>query len=209
MAAELTPQMLKSGIRMIPPEQGTEALMMLMNEDIAQVAVLPTNSSFGASGRRLPLLELLAPSPPASAPAKASLLQRLAEASHDNRLALLTAHVQGQVAEVLGWYRDQPLDTRKVFSELGMDSLMVVELRNRLQSSLELRMASMVAFDYPTVEQLAAYLFQQLFPVDGNIREATKGNSRSPIDAQENLPEEDLRALLDRELQMLDEDGEG
>ena len=50
--------------------------------------------------------------------------------------------------------------------ELGMDSLMAVELRNRLRSGLAIRevLPATLVFDYPTAGALAGYLIGVLFP---------------------------------------------
>jgi hypothetical protein len=46
---------------------------------------------------------------------------------------------------------------------MGMDSLMALELKNRLQTSLGCSMPATLAFDYPSIEALADYLSKQLF----------------------------------------------
>ena len=43
-----------------------------------------------------------------------------------------------------------------------MDSLMAVELRNRLQTSLGVMLSSTMAFEHPTVGDLAAFLGREL-----------------------------------------------
>ena len=47
--------------------------------------------------------------------------------------------------------------------DLGMDSLMAVELQRRLEHSMGCSLRSTLMFDYPTVESLAAYLDARLF----------------------------------------------
>ncbi|MBD8147157.1 SDR family NAD(P)-dependent oxidoreductase [Pseudomonas fluorescens] len=55
-----------------------------------------------------------------------------------------------------------PLDTP--LSELGVNSLLGVEVRNRLQNELSVRMPATVLWNYPTVSSLASYLETLLWP---------------------------------------------
>jgi acyl carrier protein len=50
------------------------------------------------------------------------------------------------------------------FFELGMDSLMSLDLRNRLQRELDCNLRSTVAFEYPAVRELADYLISAVLP---------------------------------------------
>jgi acyl carrier protein len=49
------------------------------------------------------------------------------------------------------------IDPQLGFTDLGMDSLMAVELSNRLRTSLDCPVSAAIAFDYPTIEALADY----------------------------------------------------
>src|SRR5262249_40915186 len=54
------------------------------------------------------------------------------------------------------------LDTRRGFAQLGMDSLMALALQKRLEESLGVALPATVAFEYPTVEKLATFLFTDI-----------------------------------------------
>jgi polyketide synthase 12/myxalamid-type polyketide synthase MxaB len=91
---------------------------------------------------------------------QAALMRLLAETPPDEVHALLIGHVREQSLKVLGLDPGYPLDRRKPLQEMGLDSLMAVELRNRLGAGLALphKLPPTLVFDYPTVDALAAYL---------------------------------------------------
>ncbi|MDY7005043.1 MAG: SDR family oxidoreductase [Cyanobacteriota bacterium] len=77
------------------------------------------------------------------------------------RRGLLVTHVRAQVARVLGISPERITLEQKLI-DLGLDSLMSIELRNSLQLSLGLSVPSTLLFDYPTPEGLASYLAQEV-----------------------------------------------
>ena len=97
---------------------------------------------------------------------KSEILQKLEVAIPSERRDLLVKHVCDQVALVLGIRDVQSIGLEAGFSDLGMDSLTSVELRNRLQHSLGCTVSTTLAFDYPTVEDLVDYLAQQVLNLE-------------------------------------------
>ncbi len=77
------------------------------------------------------------------------------------RQGLLVTHIRAQVAKVLGISPERITLEQKLI-DLGLDSLMSIELRNALQLSLGLSVPSTVVFDYPTPEALTSYLAQEV-----------------------------------------------
>ncbi|MFF8958399.1 SDR family NAD(P)-dependent oxidoreductase [Streptomyces sp. NPDC014894] len=73
------------------------------------------------------------------------------EDAHDR----LRDRVRECLAEVLG---ERPADDDDLgFSDLGLDSIMVIDLRTRLSHALALELPATVALDHPTVALLTAY----------------------------------------------------
>lgn len=91
------------------------------------------------------------------------ILSRLEACSSKERLALLVAHIQSEVATVMGLEPSGAPSPQVGFFDMGLDSMMVVELKNRLKNSLGLSLSPNVAFNYPTIKALAGYLDREIF----------------------------------------------
>jgi acyl carrier protein len=115
---------------------------------------------------------------------------------------LVVSFVHDEVARVLGLGPAQSLNPHQALSELGLDSLMAVELRNALSATTGKTLPAGVMFQYPTIDAVAGYVF-------GLVEDA-------PVPAQEPAPDRgtvhEIEALSERELderlnRLLDEQG--
>ena len=70
----------------------------------------------------------------------------------------LVGMVCAQAAEVLGYTEAVTVAPTDSFKELGFDSLLSVDLRNRLNAATGLRMPAEAVLDNPTPEALAVYM---------------------------------------------------
>lgn len=95
-------------------------------------------------------------------PSAATLRQDIASLPAPQRRPHVHAFVGSQLAQVLGYAPTHVLDTDVPFSDLGLDSLRAVELRNRLQTATGLALRSVVAFEHPTVADLGDFLLHSL-----------------------------------------------
>ncbi len=91
--------------------------------------------------------------------------RRLAEATEQERRAIVLETVLSEVANVLGHASPDTVDLESPFKDLGFDSLTAVELRNQLATVTGLRLQVTTVFDHPTVAKLSDHLFARLSPV--------------------------------------------
>ena len=91
-----------------------------------------------------------------------SLRERLAPLPETERRSLLTELVASHAAAALGHTDSEAVPIDRPFKELGFDSLISVEFRNRLNEATGLRLPATLVFDRPTPEALTDHLLEQL-----------------------------------------------
>jgi acyl transferase domain-containing protein/acyl carrier protein len=213
------------GLGEIGTEQGLELLEKLLGEDRPLAAVLPMDWRRwrqSLEGEAPPLFhELVAglgpeprlppgqsARPPRPAGESSGLRQALAAAFPSVRREIVVRHVAEQASRVLRLATAQIEPKRGLF-DLGMDSIMALELRRRLQTDLETTLPSTLVFDHPSIGALADYLLREVLgegrPVvvaESVVAEARQAQRREDLEA---LSAEELAELLDKRLASLKE----
>jgi acyl carrier protein len=128
--------------------------------------------------------------------AGSSVRERLQQAGPGERKTLLVGILVELVAEVLRLSRNEVAPRERLF-DLGVDSLIAVELKNRLQSALGLVLSTTLLFDYPTIEALTGYLLAELAP-------ATAPAVELPAAGLDSLSEEEAEFALLAQLEQLE-----
>jgi NADPH:quinone reductase-like Zn-dependent oxidoreductase/acyl carrier protein len=155
------------GVQPMGDDIALAALELALASATPEVAVLSVDwrlygARLGAAPARALLGELVKPSAP-PAVATASFLPQLKAAPSGRRRALLIEHARTLALRILGLEPATAVDEGRPLKELGLDSLMAVELRNALGRSLESSLPATLAFDHPTLAALADYLQGRLF----------------------------------------------
>jgi NAD(P)-dependent dehydrogenase (short-subunit alcohol dehydrogenase family)/acyl carrier protein len=201
-------------------DQGFEALAVGDGLDVfarlltgtapAQVAASPVDWSKVlqqfAAGTAPPLLsEIAAAVPrgqaPPPAPRLRSLLSELEGVAPSKREGAVRERIHREAAKVLGLEAGARVDATQPLRELGLDSLMAVELRNTLSAALERTLPATLLFKYPTIEAIAGFVLSELYePAAAEPAEAAADVDDAAILA---LSDDQTRELLAMELQSL------
>jgi NADPH:quinone reductase-like Zn-dependent oxidoreductase/aryl carrier-like protein len=161
------------GLGMIEPEDGVRLLQgVLYANETAQAAVLPLARA------RLP--ENLSPfyaqlvahrtsngaasSDGGNGAVVADILAHLAHSGNGDRAELISTFLADQVVKVLALGASHKVDPHRSLVDMGMDSLMAMELRNRIQSALKVRVAVADLLKGPSIDKLSAELLTAVAP---------------------------------------------
>ncbi|MDQ2959275.1 MAG: type I polyketide synthase [Actinomycetota bacterium] len=148
---------------------GTDAVLAPVRLDLARLATVAEPAA---------MLRGLVPPAAASRPVsqEQSLTDRLAELAGPQRSAAVLDFVRSEVGLVLGFADPAGVDVGKQFSELGFDSLMAVELRNRLRSGSGTELPATLVFDYPSPAEVAGRLASLLDVAEADPATALLGD---------------------------------
>jgi acyl carrier protein len=194
----------RTGVEFMPETQALSILDDLMASDVGQVCAIDVNwrRFAGALPTRAPAYLSRLVRQPAARPAAddgATLLQALEREPEKTRAAVIQEYVRRATREVLAIGPSFVFDASHGLRELGMDSLMAVELRNQLQAAIGQRLPSTLAFDCPTVGDLADYIGRLVLPAQPAA--PVEGSGAMPTASRQNL--DDLRDLTDAEAEAL------
>ena len=209
------------GIGSIAPERAVELLGRLLEQSAAQIVAVPVDwkryREFYPAGSASPLLsELAREAAEATGPAGRTSETRdtLLAADPAERRQLLQAYLCGQVARVLG-LSPAKLDIHQPLIEFGLDSLMTVELKNRIAVDLKVNVPIAKFLQGFSVDQAvtqvldqlaaeAAYLAPALAPAGGQM-----GGGRDAerlLASLDELSDEQVGSLL---TELLDAENDG
>jgi acyl transferase domain-containing protein len=194
------------GMHALPTREALALLDRVLGGDAAQV--MAANIDWSAfvpaleARARRPLLDAVRVHDDAAAAEEPGFRKRLEATAPEARAALVVDWLRGEVARVLG--RDTPaaVYVEQGFFEMGLDSLMAVELKRRLERATGLTLPRTVAFEYPSVAALARHLCTACAcPSSPSVA------STAPISpAPPALSEREAEALLLDELRSLEQE---
>ncbi|NET35007.1 MAG: alpha/beta fold hydrolase [Cyanothece sp. SIO1E1] len=188
--ADVNQRLLMRGVDPLSWKQGVQALAQLLPQAAAQVAVLPVQwptllKQLPTGPKWMFLSEMAAE---ISVPAEAiqqsqpdfQLLDHLLLLAPEQGEQDLATYLQKQVATALGTDREIPLDSNVL--DLGMDSLMVVEILNACKRDLQLNLYPREFYERPSIAALASYLLMEAKRIHGAATtQSTAATATPPI----------------------------
>ncbi len=154
----------QNGLAGMDPADALDALERVLDGDAERIMAAHFDASAwlrahpSAAG---PFLRSMANGTDVSAVEAAGPVERLRDAAPEERPAILLDHLRSRVVEVLR-LGDLSVDASTPLRALGLDSLMGVELRNRLEADLQVRLSAGLVWNYPTLELMVPHLLSRL-----------------------------------------------
>ena len=193
----------QAGQRLLPeswtltPEQGLTILHQLMDQQ-GQIAILPVPwldfFDLFPQEKARPFLKGVIPQTETVQLSPTSLTKDWEVLPPSTRLQALKTHVQEQVAQVMGISSPASIDPHRGLFEMGLDSLMALEVKSRLETSLGQAIPAVVAFEHPTVEALATHLAEVIL---GWELPTSSPTAATPLDKISQLSDDDVDRLFE------------
>jgi myxalamid-type polyketide synthase MxaE and MxaD len=156
----------------------------------------PLTSRLGSRGRSAER--------PVDKQGKEDLRARLAAAPHKERRDIIQTFVRTTVARVLGVRNPDSIDADKGLFEMGLDSLMSIDLKTRLEVGAGHSLPSALIFDSADITALTEYLAQDMLgDPDEGLSESqlafvaqARANPERVSESLADLSDEQVDALL-------------
>jgi aryl carrier-like protein len=195
------------GIGSIAPDEGLRVLDALLAQDRAQAAAVavdwPRLFRADPAAARLGLLADLVDRS-AAAPVRrrtsTPLVDTLTALPADERRAFLLSYLSDMVIAALKLRTDAPIDARQRLFDVGLDSILALELKDRLERALGVTLSATLLFVRPTLDALCEYILTDIVvdaPADAPAVAAPA--VAAPV-AHESLSEDELTRLLLQEI---------
>ncbi|MEK6320974.1 MAG: SDR family NAD(P)-dependent oxidoreductase [Acidobacteriota bacterium] len=175
MASHLNQERLEArGMGSITPEKGVHAFEMLIDHPSPQIAVMPINwakwARLSSASTISSLLSLMIDSDGATQ----STAGETPGTGHINRNSILNADASERTQLLEEYLRDaggrvlglaaSKIDVQQPLNRLGVDSLMAVELKNRIEADLAVDVPVLKVIEGASLRELASFLLDRLVP---------------------------------------------
>jgi len=154
------------GITPLTPAMGLRALEFALRSNAGQLAIVQiewTRYLSAFRGQPPTLFERFGRQQKERLIRRGKLAEELKALDTEARRARLTEFVVGEFARVSGLPRPDAVDTGRAFSEMGLDSLLALDLRNCLETELDCSLSPTLLFEHPNIVSVVEHLLLALF----------------------------------------------
>jgi myxalamid-type polyketide synthase MxaB len=165
------------GIISLGHENALSAMEKILNEGISQRIVLDLD--WAKYDSDLPFFESFNLKPKTEKTDHKEIekpfINQLTNAMPGEAKKMLISYIRSKLSAILGIKNPEEIHFRERLFDVGMDSLMAIELKNILESDLGYSFRNSLLFDYPTLESLIEHLYNQvIFPETKEMQEDIK-----------------------------------
>ena len=136
---------------------------------------------------------------------QSTIMLRLEETAVENRQSVLIDCLQTEVARILKIEPPQLVDPERGFFNIGMDSLMAIELKNNLEIAFDSPLPATIAFETPTIVHLAEYLSKEILKWDSpEYQTDTQNETNASLADIAKLTEDKVQESIAKKLEKLE-----
>jgi mycoketide-CoA synthase len=195
------------GLEPMSVAQALQAVDLILQHGVPQALALAVDWPRYAARQTRALLQHVLPRERRTTESDVAVLNLRAELAALptlQRWPRLVAFVERHAAQALGLAPGKTVPLHRPLRDLGLDSLMSVELCNSLAASLGVALSATLLFDYPTIETLSRYLARDVLKSENesppDTPDPAHAERRGEIEAIRTLSDEEAEAALLREL---------
>ncbi|XEY26820.1 type I polyketide synthase [Candidatus Uabimicrobium helgolandensis] len=193
------------GINAISPQQGRQMYKTIQHLKQTQVIAMPVDwQKFAKTFSEEPFFENVISLAKAKIghreKQESKLLKELEQTAIGQRYDILSNYIINKAESILGL---SSLDTTQPLQEMGLDSLMAIELKNTLEMSVGKTLPATMLFNYPTIDAIVSYIAHDILDIEfAEERQQVEQVSQKPehVEQVEQMSEDEAMDLLTQKL---------
>jgi len=201
---EFQQQLKQMGLQALQPELALQMLDTLWNQKITQAIVADVDWNrfkplYEYTGRNTLLAEIDTGVQEESHSATSPLLSELSDKPDSEAISTITSYLRREVAKVLGLQDPTEIHPHQGFAEMGMDSMLALNLRRNLEGLCGMNISPTLIFDFPNVTKLSKIIRQRIMQQHPPADSAPPNSSGDGIAALIEKKVSKLESLLNME----------
>ncbi len=130
----------------------------------------------------------------------AEWLAQIRSVSPTEQKQALEAYVTAEVRRAMGVDASQTIEHDRGLFEMGLDSLMSVQLRSRLEAAISKSLPSTLIFNYPSIRTLTDFLADELSSSDNRASAVTPQDKAASVNGGRDEVADEIAHLSDQEV---------
>jgi acyl transferase domain-containing protein/acyl carrier protein len=189
------------GMSFIKPEQGLKILEEKCQTDTGQKIILSINWTDAVAAnqaRRIPVLEEIIKETGGKLKKQPNIPTKLKQLPSSEQYDFLLSYIKSQVGRILRINSPEQIQTGKRLFDLGINSLMSIELKNSLEVNLGHPLSSTLVYNYPTIEAIVDHLTTDILHIDTFSQ---PNQEKSESDSISDSFREEIEKITDEEVE--------